>query len=138
MPAPSRPCNVLDGGAAHDPCADSARSAVVDQHLSPGAVMNGPLAAFMLAQPHNDWFHVKTEGGRHAGLAAEFESVGVLYPNLIAGWGRHEDRHAGANRRLGNSEARRSRDYVHRTLLQFKAAHLELHEARKVEPGHHE
>src|SRR5438128_2299773 len=66
MPAPSRPCNVLDGGAAHDPCADSARPAVVDQHLSPGAVMHGPLAAFMLTQPRNDRLDVKTERGRQA------------------------------------------------------------------------
>ncbi len=49
--------------------------------------MNGPLAALMLSQPHNDRFDVKTQGRSQAGLTAEFESV-------IAGWGSHEDQHA--------------------------------------------
>ncbi len=56
--------------------------------------MNGPLAALMLSQPHNDRFDVKTQGRSQAGLTAEFESVRVLHPNLIAGWGSHEDQHA--------------------------------------------
>jgi hypothetical protein len=56
--------------------------------------MNGPLATLMLAQPHNDRFDVKTEGGSQAGLTAEFESVRVRHPNLIAGWRSHQDQHA--------------------------------------------
>src|SRR5260370_1249520 len=124
MAAPSRSRNVHDGGAAHDLCGDSTRPAVVDQHLIPGAVMHGALAALMLTQPRHDRFHVKSERGSQAGLAAEFEAVRVLHPDLIPERGSHQDRHAGANRRLSNSEAGGGRDHVNWTLLQFKAADL--------------
>jgi len=56
--------------------------------------MNGSLPALMLAQPHNDRFDVETQGRSQAGLTAEFESVRVLHPNLIAGWRSYEDQHA--------------------------------------------